>query len=114
MRPVLLALVLLGCAHADLRSTRATPTPLPSDSSSANLQGEHGSRAHPRPEQAMAAAIPSSQLHLRVTLPVSATLRLTHDPTADKRVLRRLRESAESPLRLPATLTDLSLEGLPR
>jgi hypothetical protein len=110
MRPVLLAVTLFGCAHGELLGGRASPTPLPSDGASAHLHGEHGARAHAHPERVMTASPEAPSLHLRVSHGVTATPRLSLDLATDKRVLRRLRERGDTPLLLPASLTDLSLD----
>ena len=112
MRPVLLAFALLGCAHGDLMRGRASTTPLPSDGASAHLHGEHGARAHAQTDRGMTAPRDAPTLHLRISHNVTATPRLSFDPEIDKRVLRRLRERGDTPLYLPASLTDLSLDDV--
>lgn len=110
MRPVLLALALLGCAHADLLRGGGAPSPLPADGASAALHREHGARAPDATERVLPAPVDAPMLHLRVSHRVTATPRLTLDPAVDKRVLRRLREPDASTLRLSPALIDLALD----
>ncbi|MFO0628834.1 MAG: hypothetical protein U0325_24885 [Polyangiales bacterium] len=112
MRPLLLAVALLGCAHNDLLRGNTSPTPLPADGASAHLHGEHGARAHAHPDRVMTAPLEAPSLHLRVSHVVAATPRLSLDPAIDKRVMRRLRERGDAPLHLPVSLTDLSLDDV--
>lgn len=114
MRLALYAFALFGCAPSAFMPAVATTTPLPAESASAQISGEHGALSHARPERRPATPPELSATRFRIARGVLVSSGPTFDRAVDKRVFQRLREPSEAPMQLPFSLTDLSLDDARR